>query len=288
MSSKLTVGVHPDISIEDYHADKSWFSSTGLKHAKRSMKEFKYFLDGKLDSGRKQCFDFGNAFELALLSPEEYKSKVVDESVIMDELFDSEKPRATKRYKEWVAGQDGKYIISIEDKITIEEMLVSCSSDKTISRLIENIEYNYSLCWVSDDGLQLKARPDICKAKKNVVVNLKTTTDASPSSFSKDMVNFDYPFQATHEIEGCLRSGFMDSVDNYYWLVVEKNRPHNAVLYEFMPEDRQACKFAYDEVMSRVARAVHHNHFGGYEELAENQFGILNAIIPSYYYSPKF
>ena len=72
----------------------------------------------------------------------------------------------------------------------------------------------------------MKTRPDFTQVKHNVLVNLKTDIDANPDTWMRHKVfNLDYPMQAIVEIEGAIRSGLMDTVDHYYWLVVEKNPP---------------------------------------------------------------
>src|SRR5574343_1362278 len=107
-------------------------------------------------------------------------------------------------------------------------MLSSCYQDKVIQGLISNTEYQLSLFWTDEQsGVRLKTRPDICKRKKNVIVNLKTTLDGSPEAFSKDINKYDYALQACIEWRGCVASGIMPTVDNYVWLVVEKVAPFN-------------------------------------------------------------
>ena len=286
-------GIFNDIDINEYHAQKDWFSSSGLKMAKKSLKLFYLFLQGYFDNDYKPQFSFGNAFELALLDPDNFNSKVAIEDEILNQIYinnpDVKSPRATTMYKDWFDLQikNQKYIIKQDGKESfrvIEEMLKSCYADTIIQRLIKGIEYNYSLCWIDKKtGLQLKTRPDICKVKKNIIVNLKTTLDGSPEAFSRDLAKYDYPFQACMEIDGALSSGFMSSVDNYYWLVVEKEPPFNATIYEFMPDDQKYCFDEYRYTLDLVAEAVKTNKFPGYSQRASNQYGILEAKIPLYY-----
>ncbi len=289
----LKEGIYNDISIDDYHADKTWFSSTGLKKAKKSLKLFKMFLDGEFDFEHKKAFDFGNAFELALLDKDNFENKVAIDSEIIDQIMiskpDTKNPRATTIYKEWLEAQffQKKYIIPGEGKESfsvIEKMLKSCYQDAVIQQLIKGIEYNYSLIWIDKEtGLQLKTRPDICKTKKNIIVNLKTTTDGSPEQFSKDLAKYDYPFQACMEIDGAISTGFMPTVDNYFWLVCEKEPPYSATLYEFMPEDIAYCMDEYHYTLKIVSDAKKAGVYPSYSQRAANKYGILEAKIPLWY-----
>ena len=192
-------------------------------------------------------------------------------------------------YKDWFDEQKrlNKYVIPADGKNsfrTIEEMLKSCYADAVIQKLIKNIEYNYSICWIDPEtGLQLKTRPDICKVKKNIIVDVKTSLDGSPEAFSKALANYDYPFQAVMQIDGVLQSGFMEQVDNYFWLVIEKEPPFSATLYEFQKEDIEFCFDEYKYTLNIVANAIKEDQFPSYNQRADNKYGILQAELPLWY-----
>lgn len=290
-------GIYDNITIEDYHANTTHVSATTLKYARTSLRHFDWYLSGKLAREAKSQFDFGNAFELALLSPNEYLAKVgvLPEAEWFDEI-EKAKP-GTKTYRnttmyrerlaEWQANNQGKYIIAEtgpESFETIEEMLSSCYQDSVIQALIKNTEYQLSLFWTDDEtGIQLKTRPDICKRKKNVIVNLKTTLDGSPEAFSKDLKKWDYPLQAAIEIQGCLKSGLMESVDSYFWLVVEKVPPFNATIYEFAERDIAAVTDTLSYLLNKIKKAKDEDKYPGYTDQADNMHGILTAQIPLWY-----
>lgn len=289
-------GVYNDLSIEDYHSNKTHISATQIKYARQSIKHFHYYISGKLPREEKSHFDFGNAFELALLAPNEYLQRVAispDAELVSEIMSDgkTKTARNTTRYKEgmqkFLDENKGKYIIADsgpESFETIEEMLSSCYQDKIIQGLIKNTEYQLSLFWTDPQtGLQLKTRPDFCKRKKSVIVNLKTTLNGSPEAFSKDLKKYDYPIQAAIEIQGCLNTGIMDKVDNYFWLVVEKVPPFNATIYEFNERDIAAVTDTLDFLLSRIKKANEANLYPGYTDASDNEYGILTAQIPLWY-----
>lgn len=290
-------GVYNDITIEDYHANKTHLSSTQVRIAKRSLKEFDWTRRGLIKQESKPHFDFGNAFELALLDKEMFSKKVailkdsewVEKSLKVNPKL--VKPRSSVTYSEcyheFMLGREDMYIINDKGPQsweTIERMLESCYQDAAIQGLIKNTEYQTSIFWTDEEtGLKLKTRPDVCKRKKNVVVNIKTAEDGSPKAFSKDLANHEYPLQAIHEITGCLRSGIMDSVDMYFWLVVEKTPPYNATIYEFDQSDIAASMDEYRYLLNKLARAQSESLYPGYSDRADNPHGILKAEIPMYY-----
>lgn len=290
----MTNGIYTDLSIEAYHANRTHLSATQIKYARQSPKHFNYYINGKMPKVDGAHFGFGNAFELALLAPDEYLQKVavLPDAEWVDSLKDEYKsPRSTNKYKalhdEFMSANKGKYIIADTGEHsfeTIEEMLSSCYQDKIIQGLIKNTEYQLSLFWTDEEtGLNLKTRPDFCKRKKNVIVNVKTILDGSPDGFMRELVKYDYPLQAMMEITGCLRTGAMEQVDNYFWLVVEKVAPYNATIYEFEQEDIARVSDTLAFTLSRIKKSQEQNLFPGYTDLAMNEYGIMTAKIPTWY-----
>lgn len=293
----ISNGIHEDISIREYHENKTHLSATGLKIARRSLKEFQWWQQGKMPANTGAHFDFGNAFELALLDKVAFSAGVAifPDSQFVEEAMTANpslvKPRAAKVYTDaadkWEVANMGRY--RVNDKgpqsyESIEHMLESCYQDKVIQALIKNTEYQLSLFWTDPEtGLNLKTRPDICKRKKNVIVNVKTIEDGSPGAFSRELAKHDYPLQACIEITGCIQTGLMETVDEYYWLVVEKVPPYNATIYMFDQEDQKVFMDEMSYVLHKTKKAFDEGLFPGYSDRADNQYGIMKAEIPLWY-----
>lgn len=290
-------GIYSDLSIEDYHENKTHISATQIKYARESLKHFEWFISGKLPQEEKQQFGFGNAFELALMASDVYLKKVAVMpendfiAAALEEKPDLTVPRNSKKFKterdQWLTANQGKYIISDTGDFSfeaIEEMLSSCYQDKVIQALIKNTEYQLSLFWTDPEtGVKLKTRPDFCKRKKNVLVNIKTTADGSPEAFSKDLKKWDYPIQAAIEIQGALNTGLMDRVDTYFWLVVEHQPPFNATIYEFQETDIAAVTDTLFYLLNKIKKGQDQGLWPGYSDQADNEHGILRANIPLWY-----
>jgi exodeoxyribonuclease VIII len=284
------------ISVEDYHADKKWISSTGVRHCK-SMSEYRLYLDGYWDNDEKAHFDYGNAIELYLIDKEEFKEKVAiapDHKWIEYAMAESPKlksPRASKVFKDlqeaFNKANEGKYIIPEYGEQSLTSIQVQAArvmADKWMSLLLDGIDYQSSCYWIDKEtGLQMKCRPDVVNHKLNTVINIKTILDASPESFSKALVNHEYPLQACIEIEGVLESGLLKKVDKYFWLVLEKEAPFNVQLYEFDHADLLVLRDEYHYNLRRIKKAMDTDHYPGYNEFADNELGVLTAKIPQWY-----
>ena len=287
---KFTNGIYDHINIDDYHADREYLSSSSIKEAIKSLKHFRHYLDNN-NNERKSHFDFGNAFELALMDVMNNTAEFDNEVLVFDE---TERPEVDKNFnstlnKEWKAEimDTNKYIINkvgLESVETMKLMLESCWQDETIQGLLKNTDYQKSLFWTDKEtGLKLKTRPDVCKVNKCVVIDIKTCKDASPSGFGKDAANLNYPIQAVLQMRGCLETGLMSVINKYYWIAVEKTAPYNAQIYEFEEGEWDWAYMRLDHVLNLISKAQKENKWVGYSQQSDNKWGILPISLPLWY-----
>ena len=291
-------GIYDSIDIHDYHADGRVVSSSGLKEAKKSSRHFAYFLLNPKPTTL--TLDFGNAFEIALVDAVAGTKQFDKDVSVIDynNRPDPTKTMAANVNKEWKEEimQSGKYIIpATGEKESLEackRMVDSAMAEPLIRELLSIVDYQKSFIWRDPDcGVMCKTRPDIGIRNKKIILDIKTTRDASPEQFPKQSANYDYPLQAIMQIEGALQSGYLEKVDEYFWLACEKEPPYNAVLYRLQDEDRGMLydnyKF-YLERCAKVLKALEENPnmyeaVNGYSENADNRFGVLDLEIPLFY-----
>lgn len=286
-----------NISIDDYHADKKWISSSGFVHAKKSLAEYRLYLDGYYDNDNALHFSFGNAAELYLIDELDFYNRVAiaEESMWIEEALaynpNLKSPRASKVFQDYKKAfeseNEGKYIIPDIGEQSFEAIKVLCArckADEWISKIIKGAEYQNSMYWIDPEtGLKMKTRPDLINRELGIVIDIKTTLDGSPQRFSRTLAELDYPLQACIQIEGAQRSGLIPSVQRYFWLLLEKNAPFNATLYEFDMGDVAVVMDEYHYQLRKLQNAYKEDHWPGYGQLADNKYGILTAKIPAYY-----
>ena len=286
---KIEPGVLNDLSIEQYHTEKEYLSASSVKQAVKSLAHFQHYRTAKQQ--RKSHFDFGNIFEIALLDMINVTFDFKDKVVIFDveDRPQQEKGITSTINQEWKKSilNGDKYVIEAtgsESMETLQEMLNSCAKDATIQSLLRNTTYQESYFWVCPTtGVKLKARPDLRKKDKGVIIDIKTTRDGSPKSFAKDVANLDYPIQAIMQIQGAIESGAINKIEKYYWLAVEKEAPFNATIYEFDVADWQFVEDKLTYYLTLLKQAIAENKYVGYSQQADNKFGILTLELPLYY-----
>src|SRR5690606_3181532 len=117
------------------------------------------------------------------------------------------KPRSTAKYKEWYAEQlsivgnkeiislaDYNYCLLIRDKVrahpTASVLLASGYAEQTF-QFIEPIS-----------GASCKFRPDWLNMQNGVIVDIKTTEDASPRGFARSVEKYRYHVQDAFYSDG--------------------------------------------------------------------------------------
>ena len=79
-------------------------------------------------------------------------------------------------------------------------------------------------------GLECKCRPDWLVDDGSMIVDLKTTEDASPAGFAKSIANFRYHVQASWYLDGLERATGRRP-EQFIFICVEKKAPHAVAVY---------------------------------------------------------
>lgn len=79
-------------------------------------------------------------------------------------------------------------------------------------------------------GLECKCRPDWLTSDGSIVVDLKTTEDASPAGFRKSISSWRYHLQASWYLDG-LQAATGQRPSQFVFVCVEKKWPHAVAVY---------------------------------------------------------
>jgi len=64
-----------------------------------------------------------------------------------------------------------------------------------------------------------------------IIVDLKTTDDASPDAFARKVANYDYDFQAAYYSAILAQTEQIEVPPFWFWIAVEKTAPYTSVVY---------------------------------------------------------
>lgn len=215
-----------ELTNEEYHADRTAVSSTGLKELLRSPMHYQHYLTA--ERTEKECFRIGTAIHTALLEPDRF----AQEYVIAPEAGRS---NATKEaYKKFVDEHVGSRFISQSEMDMIHGIVKQVNKHDFARELLKIGKPEQSFFWTDEEtGIICKIRPDLL-ALGYTCLDVKSTEDASAESFGKACANLKYDLSAAMYVEGIYRCTG-EEID-FSFLAVEKKAPHGVALYKASEE----------------------------------------------------
>ena len=203
-------------SNADYHADPAVSASHLHAVAKSPYHYWSRYLDPKRTPVEPTAaMRLGSLVHCAVLEPEELQAR-----------YGVCGPRNTKAGKEQAErmAADGIEAVTQFDMVLALSMAVSVRVHPAAAALLAHGKAEQSFWW--DDrqtGLRCKCRPDWYSG--STIVDLKTTTDASPAGFARSVAAYRYHVQAQHYLSGTFAERFV-------FVAVEKIYPYAVGVYE--------------------------------------------------------
>jgi exodeoxyribonuclease VIII len=232
----------------DYHAHPAVSKSVLDKIAKSPM-HARAYLDGTREEPT-AAMNFGTALHACALEPERFA----------DEYAVFEGDRRTKdgkaRYEELQAR--GATIISAADYDAITAMVGQIRQHPVAAGLLQDGIAEASVFWNHPPtGIECKCRPDWWKREAGMVVDLKTTEDASPEGFARSVAAYRYHVQAAHYSAGTKASRFV-------FIAIEKKPPYAVAVYELDADALTLGHKLRDRDLEQYASCLEFNTWPGY------------------------
>ena len=212
-------GVFPGIPFEIYRGWECFNITTGLQLEKSIGHYFWAPNNNYRDS---QSMKIGRMFESLLLEPDKF-----EENYLITEVSD----RRTKEFKlaEQTAATEGKELILQNEAAKIFAMQDSVLGRNCAGQLItEPGDVQTSIVW-EENGILCKGRTDKIIIKDKMLIDLKTTADASPETFAKTVGKYGYHVQLAHYASGLRANGI--HIEHCIILAVENEPPYGAIPY---------------------------------------------------------
>lgn len=259
-------GCYTELSNENYHAIKSYLSRSALMDYARSP--YTYWAkhlnpDRPNQEKNTPAINLGKAFHTMMLEPHLFEKSfyVLPEKVLLKNVG-KEAYEAYKKAEEEGTSFKDKVVLTRNDYELLLAMQARFNSNGRAKELIEGALYELSFFWQDEHSrLMLKARPDILH--ENMIVDLKTCSDASPRAYQAEMVRYGYHIQgamirdAVEAIEG-------RRINNVINICIETKYPYNMAIYiidEFAIDEGQ---IKYKNILLEMKRALEENSFSDY------------------------
>jgi len=123
-------------------------------------------------------------------------------------------------------------------------------------------------CTDSETGLELKARPDFILNDYSLILDLKTTVDASPKGFQRSVANYRYYVQASHYLD-VVEGATGTRPQAFLFVAVEKSRPFGAAVYMADSQMIEIGKQHAREDLDNIAKWMAEGNYPGYSDRVE-------------------
>ena len=234
----LADGVHPKVPDAIYHERlPGLVSSTAIGRFIKSPAHYKAWLDGSTGEESSAPLDFGRGFHCAALEPDVFARKYAVEPDFGSCRKNDADGTTTEQGKEnkarrdtWRSQNAFAALISADDWVAMSGMAKSIREHPIAGELISCGEAELTALWTDEEtGLRCKARADYYRRDLRTIIDIKTTTDASPHEFERSVAKWGYHRQRALYGDGFAACGA--PVDNFVFLVVEKTPPYAVGLY---------------------------------------------------------
>lgn len=255
MNNTPEPGVYPSVPMQSY---LGWdaVSSHDCQLMLRSPEHY-YHAKTKRDAPT-QAMNFGTACHAWVLEGREAAAAAI---AVKPDDMDRRTKVGKERFAEFEKNAQGKAIISGTDARHIARIAGNISSHELASEYLDMCQSREHSCLArhATTGLALRGRPDaFCR---ELVIDLKTTQNASPEAFSKSIHTFGYHIQAFAYLYMLRQLGAIVSTARFAFIAVEKLPPYQVEVYELDAEDILRGGELYTYALQLISECKTHNRF---------------------------
>lgn len=268
-----------DLPNDDYHA-RPEFSSSQIKDALRTPAHFyaRHMAFDKKTNAPTANMLLGTVVHTLVLESDKF-----DDEYAIAPTFDRRTKAGKAAAEEFAAANAHKTVIS--DGIKNQaQMMADSILRHPVARLIRlpNIIAEASIFYKDTaTGLDCRIRPDFhlppCEVfQHGLIVDLKTTDNASYHAFNRTIANFGYHISAAMYNDGFMQLYGTTEPPAFIWLIGERDAPYAAIAYQPDFETLQKGDDAKNDALQTIADCLSTGDWYGYPT------DILNINLPKW------
>ena len=271
---EFEVGIRQGMSYADYDRIPALRSHV-LADMLKSPAHARYALDHP--KPRSDAMMIGEAVHTAILEPDRFKAEYISRPDA-NQCEWAGKHKSSKAYKEgyelWSIDQEEKVILSPAEWKMCCALRDSAYQNPIANKILSGPGMNEAVvCWL-DPGTNLpcKARLDrvFSHEGNTIVLDIKTTRDASPWSFAYDCAKFKYHFQGAYYRRGLK---VLEPRPRPFWiLALEKNPPYCSAMYRLDEEALNIAEASLQNLIYRFSECEEESNWPGYSSEVSKLF----------------
>jgi hypothetical protein len=257
-------------------------SNSQLTTLKRSVAEFyqRYILNSWPDKEESDTLRLGSLVHCLALEPSKVHEKF---AVAPDVKGNTKEGKAAKAaFAETI---QGKTIVSSGVFDRAQTCLLALREHAEASAILQFAKRSDAMIekpihgeW---NGVAVAGTPDLVVLELGLIVDVKTTSDASPAEFSKSVVNYGYHRQAAMYLELCQQAYGM--ADRFLFVVVKTTDPFEVAVYDL---NFQALRQGRSELIELIDEYKRRSESGDWS--ADWQKGVIELPLPRWYRDQSF
>lgn len=253
-------GIVTDLPADDYFRIEA-LSSSACKLLLRSPAHYWWEKNNPSEPSKAQSL--GTAVHLGILEPHRFDAQVV----LMPDF--NRRTNAGKADAEaWERENAGKVWLNAQDMARARSMIGAVQRHPGAQRLLDGGQPEVTLMWRDAQyGVPCKARVDFHRDDRGMV-DLKTTLDASPEGFGRQVANLLYHVQAAHYWSGA--EHLLDESPPFWaWIAVENEAPYCVGTYVVQSDALRIGMRKQERAVIRYAEATKRGFWWGYPDTIE-------------------
>lgn len=213
----------------DYHRHPA-VSKSHLDQVARSPLHYwaRYVDPNRVEQEPTAAMTIGSALHTHVLELDTWDNRYVT----MPEGIDRRTKQGKAEWEAFSVASSGRTVLSKTDAELVMKMGHAIYAHPAAAMLL-GLPGKAETTWMWTDeasGLQCKCRPDWLTDDHGLIVDLKTTEDASPTGFRKSIGNFRYHVQAAWYLNG-VEAATGTRPEQFIFVCVEKKPPHAVAVY---------------------------------------------------------
>ena len=253
-------GLIPGIPIEEYHKGLA-VSKSQLDQLAKSPAHYL----ASLTTQRKEtaAMRIGSLFHGLVLEPERVKIAVAP-------VCDKRTKDGKAMWEAFCLENAGAEIVTAEEGEMLTGMVASVRAHSAASALLSGPGIaEGSAFWVDEQSGELcRCRPDFYREDLGIIVDLKSTEDASPSEFARSMAKYNYHMQSAYYQDG-LGAATGEYIKGFVFVACEKKSPYCTAVYRLDTQGEEAGRIKYRRLLLDLADCKSSGKFPGYSDRIE-------------------
>ena len=246
-----------------YHTDTTRISKSGLDLINRAPAlYYERYLNPTAEPQKETpALIIGSAVHCAVLEPSEFGKRYA-----IAPRFDKRTKEGKANFEAFVADAGERIVIDADTATLCERIMGSVHKHKPAAYLLKQGVAEQPIFWTdSQIEVDCKAKPDFI-TDGGIIVDLKTTEDASPTGFARSVKKYRYDVQAAFYSDGYeLSTG--SPCSGFMFIAVEKTAPYLCAVYFIGADDLANARQRYRENLLTYKQSKQTGLWYGYSEI---------------------